>query len=453
MNPEQTAAVVSPSSKLESWSSGIMIALVFLLPIIFIPIPYLQQNAIKGYLVIFGVLAAAILYVISRIKAKSFEWIAHPLTYIGIILAIFLLISSIASGNFMGSFFGQGFEYYTAVFLIVLGISAMLSTIFSSRSPSRTLSIYAAIMGSFVLLAIFQIIKIINPSDLSFGIFTGVVGTPIGSWYDLGIFSGIIFILSAFAFLYFQMSRVMKCTAGVLLAVSSFFLILVGLSSVWFGIALVFIGLAFHQYCNERKTMPFIKRLPIFAIIVFLVAALFSWKGNLVSTPLAVSLKASYSEIHLPWQMTLDVGTGIIKSSPIIGSGPNTFAKEYLLYKPLGINPTQFWSTEFGSGSGVIPTIALSLGLSGIILFCLLYIYFIRNGVRTLRKGGQLGVSEDQVNSRFAQYISYSSFFAGAFLLFIDFACVPSYVNFFLTFVFIGVFIGSRMRSRRCATN
>ncbi len=63
-----------------------MIALVFLLPIIFIPIPYLQQNAIKGYFVIFGILAAAILYIISRIKAKSFEWIAHPLSYIGIII-------------------------------------------------------------------------------------------------------------------------------------------------------------------------------------------------------------------------------------------------------------------------------------------------------------------------------------------------------------------------------
>lgn len=438
MNPEQTPVVVSPSSKLESWAVGIMIALVFLLPIIFISIPYLQQNAIKGYLVIFGVLAAAILYIISRIKAKSFEWISHPLSYIAIILAVILIASSVWGGNFMKSFFGQGFEYGTAAFFIILCISTRLSAIFSSRSSSRALSIYAAVFGSFILLAIFQIVKFIDPSALSFGIFTGATSTPIGSWYDLGIFSGVVFILLGLAFLYFPMSRALKYTVGVLFAVSFFFLVLVGLPSIWFGVALVFLALIFHHYFNEKKGLSFFKRLPIFALIIFIIAAFFSWKGNMVTTPLVNALNASYSELHLPWQMTLDVGTGIIKASPILGSGPNTFSKEYLLYKPLGVNQTQFWSTEFGSGSGLIPTIALSLGLSGIILFCLLYIYFIRDGVRALRKANQ---------NPLLPYISYSSFFVGAFLLLMDLAYVPSYANFFLTFVFIGVFLGSRMSS------
>ena len=447
MNPEQNPSIVSSGSKLESWAVGIMVALVFLLPIIFISIPYLQQNAIKGYLVIFGVLAAAILYTISRIKAKSFEWISHPLTYIGIILAVILIISSVWGGNFMKSFFGQGFEYGTAAFLIILGISAQLSAIFSSRSSSRTLSIYAAILGSFVLLAIFQIVKFIDPSALSFGIFTGATSTPIGSWYDLGIFSGIIFILSDLAFLYFPMSRAFKYTVGVIFVVSFFSLVIVGLSSIWFGVALVFLALIFHRYFNEKKELSFVRRLPVFAIIVFIIAAFLSWNGNMVTTPLVNALKASYSEIHLPWQMTLDVGTGIIKSSPMFGSGPNTFAKEYLLYKPLGINQTQFWSTEFSIGSGLVPTIALSLGLSGVILFCLLYVYFIRAGVKTLRKWKQIIVTENPIQKVPRVYISYSSFFVGAFLLFMDLVYVPSYTNFFLTFVFIGVFVGSCIRS------
>jgi hypothetical protein len=285
MNPEQTPVVVSPSSsasrRIESWAFGIMIAIVFLLPIIFIPIPYLQQSAIKGYLVIFGILVAGILYCISRIKAKSFEWISHPLPYIGIILAIILIASSVASGNFMKSFFGQGFEYSTAAFLIILGISARLSAIFSSRSSSRALSIYAAVTGSFALLAIFQIVKLIDPSALSFGIFTGATSTPIGSWYDLGIFSGVVFILSSLAFLYFPMSRAVKYTVGVIFIVSIFFLVLIGLPSIWFGIALVFLALIFHRYFNEKKGLSFwnrpgtilLNRSSVFAIIVFIIAA------------------------------------------------------------------------------------------------------------------------------------------------------------------------------------
>jgi tetratricopeptide (TPR) repeat protein len=452
MNPEQTTATIVQSTptatpvptapaahtRIESWASGIMIALVFLLPIIFIPIPYLQQNAIKGYLVIFGILAAAILYIISRIKAKSFEWVAHPLSYLGVIFGILLLLSSAVSGNFMVSFFGQGFEYSTAAFLIILCFATLLSAIFSSHSTSRALSIYTAVLGSFFLLFIFQVVKLVDPSALSFGLFTGAASTPIGSWYDLGIFSGIVFILSGLAFLYFPMSRVVKYTVGVLFAVSFFFLVLAGMPMIWFGIALVFLALIFHRYFNEKKGLSFAKRLSIFAIIVFIVAAFLSWNGSVITAPLANSLKVGYSELALPWQMTLDIGTGIIKSAPILGSGPNTFDKEYLLYKPLAINSTQFWSTEFSNGSGLVPTIALSLGLSGIILFCLLYIYFIRDGVRVLRKTGQ---------NKILTYISYSSFFAGAFLLLMDLAYAPSYANFLLIFIFIGIFIGSRIRS------
>jgi|GEM_PF-1681213 tetratricopeptide (TPR) repeat protein len=450
MDPEQNPIADSSNSsksKLESWASGIMVAIVFLLPIIFIPIPYLQQSAIKGYLIIFGVLVSAILYMISRINAKSFEWVANPLSYIGAILALVLVASAVWSGGFMGSFFGQGFEYFTAGFIIVMIISIRLSAVLSSRNSSRALSIYAAVMGGFVLLSIFQIIKLIDPSALSFGLFSGATSTPIGSWYDLGIFSGVVSIISGLAFLYFPMNRFVKFILAILFSASIFFLVLIGLPSIWFGIAIVFLALIFQRYINEKKGGSFVKRLPIFAIIVFVVAAFMSWNGNVITAPLVNSLKAGYSEVSLPWQMTLDIGTGIIKSSPILGSGPNTFAKEYLLYKPLAINQTQFWSTQFTNGSGLVPTIALSLGLSGIILFCLLYIYFIRDGVRALRKASRLDALENQTKDRVSQYISYSSFFAGAFLLYMDLAYVPSYTDFFLAFIFIGVFIGSRINS------
>ncbi|MDR3558631.1 MAG: tetratricopeptide repeat protein [Candidatus Pacebacteria bacterium] len=447
MNPEQTAAAVPESqsvqSRIESWSSGILIALAFILPVVFLPIAYLQQNAVKGYLIIFAVLASAILYGVSRIKARSFEWIAHPLSYIGIVFALVLLVSSIASGDFLKSFFGEGFEY-SAAFLMILCISAWLMALFSSRSPSRALSVYAAILGGFVLLAVFQIVKLIDPAGLSFGLFSGATSTPVGSWYDLGIYSGAVFILLSIAFLYFPMGKAVKYTVGAVFAVSAFLLVLIGIPTIWFGIALVFLALVFQRLFNEKKGQPFAKRLPIFAFVVFVIAAFMSWNGGLITAPLANALKVGYYEVHLPWQMTLDVGTGIIKASPLLGSGPNTFAKEYLLYKPLAINPTQFWSTQFTNGSGLIPTLALSLGLAGIIIFCLLCVYFIRDGVRALRKAGHLSAGGANV---LLPYVSYSSFFAGAFLLFMDIAYAPSYTEFFLTFVFIGIFIGTRVSS------
>ena len=203
MNPEQISVGVpiQPKSKLESWAFGILTAIIFLVPIAFLPLPYLQQSAVKGYIVIFGVLTVAILYIISRLKARSFEWISHPLVYIGIALGILLLASSISSGSFMKSFFGLGYEYSTAAFLIILGISARLSALFSSRGSKHILTLYTAIICSFAVLVIFQIVKLIAPSAVSFGLFSGATSTLIGSWYDLGIFSGIVFILSSLAFI------------------------------------------------------------------------------------------------------------------------------------------------------------------------------------------------------------------------------------------------------------
>ena len=445
MNQEQGSAA-SQSPKIESWASYVLVALVFLLPIIFIPVPYLQQNAVKGYLMAFGILASAILYGVSRIKSKSFEWIKHPLTYVGIVLALVLVVSSAWSGNFMKYFFGQGYEYFTAAFLILLLIGSRLSALFSSRSSSRALWLYAAVLGSYAFLALFQVIKLFSPSSLSFGnIFSGATSTPIGSWFDLGIFSGIILIISAFAFIYFPMKNGTKWSVGVALAVSTFFLLLIGLPLIWLGIALVFLALAFHQFFDERKGVPFTKRIPIIVLAAFIIVALITWKGGSITTWLDAHMNTGYTpDVLLPWQNTLDIGTGILKASPILGSGPNTFAKEYLLYKPLNINQTQYWMTEFSSGTSLILTMALTLGLSGIILFSLLYVYFIRDGMRALcaRKS-----SENTRGKDIGQYVLYSSFFVGAFLLYADLIGVPSCTDFFLTFIFIGIFIGSRINS------
>ena len=213
----QTAPTVVPTtpttthgSKLESWASGIMIALCF---------PFTDH--IHSYTIspaeCHQRLFCNIWYSCRRYSLYHFS---HQGKIVRVdrsssviyrhLLCIVLLASSALSGNFMGSFFGQGFEYSTAAFLIILCFATLLSAIFSSRSSSRALSIYTAVLGSFVLLAIFQAVKLVDSSALSFGLFVGATGTPIGSWYDLGIFSGIVFILSGLAFLYFPMSRIFK---------------------------------------------------------------------------------------------------------------------------------------------------------------------------------------------------------------------------------------------------
>ena len=83
MNPEQTSPVVPSGSKLESWAFGILTALVFLVPIIFIPSPYFQQSAIKAY-AIDSRRPCGLADPVRHLPDKSpiwFEWISHPVAY------------------------------------------------------------------------------------------------------------------------------------------------------------------------------------------------------------------------------------------------------------------------------------------------------------------------------------------------------------------------------------
>ncbi|MDE2188765.1 MAG: hypothetical protein KGJ35_03510, partial [Patescibacteria group bacterium] len=435
MNPNQKTTFAG--SKLESWAFGIIIGLAFLLPVAFLPIQYLQSGMIKGYLTVFAILAVAFLYTFSRIKAKSFEWFGGFLPYAILLGIILVLISSIGSGSFVMSFFGQGYEYSTAGFLILLAILGMISTFIFSRNHARNLTLYAALFLSFVLVALFQIVKLISPASLSFGgILSGATATLIGSWYDLGFFSAVVLILALTAFPRMPLGRSRQIVLAVIALVAVFFLVLIGMPLIWLGLALVFLSLAVVYWATSSG--PWTHRLSWWNIGIFIVMALLSWKGNVISAPLITATNATYSELHLPWQMTLDVGTGSLKSAPIVGSGPNTFTKQYLLYKPASINQTDFWSVEFSQGSGFVPTLASTLGLAGIILIIILYTCYIRAGIKSLKL---------RQSDPLAEYFSRSSFFAAAFLSFIMLSYAPSYAVLVITVLLAGLFIGTEIQN------
>lgn len=68
----------------------------------------------------------------------------------------------------------------------------------------------------------------------------------------------------------------------------------------------------------------------------------------------------------------------------IFGSGPNTFDRQWVLYKPTGVNETAFWNADFVQGVGFIPTAFVTVGILGALAWLAFLVMLLATGARIL---------------------------------------------------------------------
>ncbi len=407
-------------------------------PIAFISSSYASLDVTKTIVISLGILISSILFVISLLKQKSFLISKNSLTNIMIALMVSIIVSALLSTNPMKSFFGQGFEIGTASFLLLMFITAFLVSRLASNDKDRILYVYAGILISFLILILFHTVRFFaGPDFLSFGLLNTITSTLIGKWYDFGILTGVVGLLSFFGLQSLSLNKGLKLLLTILLIISGFILFVINSSLIWFSVAIVVFAFGIYQYLlkSDQNTgvKKIISRISIATLIVLIISIACAWKGNTLALPLIKSLKLEQTEVLLPWQLTIDVASETIKQSPLFGAGPNRFINQYLIYKPQVVNPTPFWAFEFGNGFAFIPTFLVTQGLVGAILWSLFLIFFVCTGIRALKK----------ITDKYSQFIIGSTFFTTSFLLLISLIYFPSHVIVFLTFVFIGLSIAS----------
>ena len=164
-----------------------------------------------------------------------------------------------------------------------------------------------------------------------------------------------------------------------------------------------------------------------------IVSLLCVWQISTITPFLQKTFGIDASETFLSWQSTLDIATASLKETPILGAGPNRFGVEYLKFKPLGINATGFWNTEFSRGSGFIPGTLITGGILGFLLWILFLSLLVRSGLVALR---------NSIDPKM-KFMTASTFFIGSFLWIVHIFYVPSHTIFFFTFIFTGLFLAS----------
>lgn len=435
---------------LEKFNFGLIMTVVFLLPLVFIPISSLSITFTKTFVLSILVILAFAIWLLARLRDGKIVLPGGKILLGSAALVAVGALSTLASPGIITSFAGQGFEVGTfASLLVLLVLMFLTSVLFNSRE--RIFYAYFAFFLAFLLISFFQILRwpiFAGPDFLSFGIYNDVSANLIGRFNDLGIFFGLGALLSLMTLELAQLGKLFKNLLYLTLIVSLVSLVVVNFSLVWIVLglfALVFLVYSmsfnsgrgqFSESADELE-MPLPmseRRIPWLSLGVLVVALVCLFGQTLIGNLVAGRLGYNQIEARPTWATTISLAKTTLASDPLLGVGPNRFVNQWLLNKPAGVNEGLFWNTDFQFGVGFVPTFAVTTGLLGILAWLLFLGCYLFLGFKAIIA---------PVANKISRYLIASTFLASVFLWIFAIFYTPSAVLLALTFLFTGLFIAA----------
>lgn len=364
-------------NKLEKVAFYIVLVVSFLLPIIFLSPTILPLDMLKASLFSVGTTTALFLILISDIRSGKVSFLKGKPTYAVLLVLLSFILSALSvakEGGLYKTVIGAGTETSTVLFaLIAVAFVYVVTVVINSKEKFVTL-LSTVVLGG-ILLALFHLVRFIFGADtLTFGgMFTNQITNTVGQWSDLGVYFGFILLISYFAVEFMTLSKLVRGVLYVLGILSLIFLVIVGLNSVWYGIAFVALFSGLYQKKHSKISYR--------TIALFVIAIILSIYGQTIAGKLSTKLNINQLDVRPSWELSLDMANSAFQQRPIFGVGPNKYLNVYLLNKPQSINETVFWSLDFTSGVSYITSFAVTLGVVGslailwLIIVIGLYVY------------------------------------------------------------------------------
>ena len=278
------------------------------------------------------------------------------------------------------------------------------------------------------------------------GNFVGNMANPLGSWTDMAVAFGLLASFSALAIGMIPMRPAVKAAVYGVFVLSTALLVVIGFSTA-FGLTLaaaifLFVYLSrvekdflFHikggkeNFFSRPTFLPIV--LAVVALLMFVNPTLSETRGKL-NNVISEKFEVSNSDVRPTLSATLGISKAVLSNSGLLGSGPNTFGQDWMIFKPLDINATPFWGVAFPFGVGFIPTQIASTGILGSALWLAFFALLLTLALRTLNK-----VPE----SRAVRFVTISTLLVSLFLWVSVIFYVPSSALFCLAFLFTGLLL------------
>ncbi len=422
------------------FSAVVLGAVAVLLPIFFIPSISFSLAIAKMILLSVGVLSAFAAVILSVIQNGEMKIPNNLLTAGLLAIPVAFLVSAVLSPAPSFSLWGYGTEVGTFGFILLSSILAVLvATIFVPRE--RHDMVMWGTLGVSSVIGLFHLLRFVFGADvLSLSLFTNVLANTVGGWNEVAVWFGLVILISMMALELLVLSGFRKILAYVAFALSAIMLVVINFPTAWY-ITGIF-ALVFMVYELTRGTSsggsPAKRRIAWHAFIVAAIALVAILANTAISTGITDRLGVGSIEVRPSWTATWEILRVTLAENPLIGSGANNFEAAWNTNKPVGINNTIFWNTDFNSGIGLLPTFAVTTGLIGIAAWVFLLFMLVRGSIQLIFRETEDG------NERF---LAVSAAFGALFLWTAAIVYVPSIALFASAFFFTGLVMASLYRS------
>jgi tetratricopeptide (TPR) repeat protein len=390
--PKLAMKTDSISRALFQFARYVLIAMMALLPLVFIPGSAGLIGVSKVFFI--AVLILLVVVVVSfgtlRNGAVSFTVPSVLLAWWGIVAAA--VVSAVLSEAPRAALTGDALETQTVAFLGLLGLVMGLTLLFQgARRP--TVYLFIGMIASAAVVSLWQLVRLVFGTDaLSFGVLPENTSTVIGSFNDIAIFVTLVTIVSLISLVQIRLSNLMSWGLGILVAISMLLLVTVNFSMMWVVLSLVSLALLMYGLTRDRfGVTPDVRppqriSIPAIAIIslVFIVSTVFLIGGSALGTAVSSVTGVNYLEVRPSISATLDVMRGAYQDNAFTGIGPNQFNEAWQKHKDVALNQTLFWNTPFSAASGYIPTWFITTGILGVLAWFVFLAVFIYTTARFL---------------------------------------------------------------------
>ncbi len=429
------------------YAQNILVVIFGLLPIFFVPTAYAPFEFTKIFLVLIGLVSALILVSLSVLRSGSIV-AKFPRTLVALwLVAAIVSVSAILSGDVRDALVGDQITTHSAAFV---GILALIATLWGviGVEKAAVMRLYMILATSTIVLVFFHVLRLIFGADaVSFGIFTSLIASPLGSWNDLALFLGLSVLLSLVALEQLPLTKAGKWIFGLVAILALCMLAIINFFTVWLVLGVVSLVVLVYTLGKDRfsdSQMPLISQkstrfssLPL-ALIIFAVSTLFIVGGATLGGMIAKYTGVSHIEVRPSLEATADIARQVYDSDALLGIGPNRFVDAWRLFKDQAINPTIFWNTEFNAGNGYITTFFVTAGVLGGLAWALFLIVFLISGILFL-----LTASD---SDKMWYFIGVSSFVSAAYIWSMSVVYVPGAVVLMLGALCTGIMVAAQYR-------
>jgi len=347
---------------------GALLALVFLVPIFFLPFTQFPVEASKMVMVSLLILLALISFFVCVMEKRVLE---YPRSLVSLAVVIFAAVAGLGTLFSISSplsLYGKLVQPDSFLAALLYAGAFFLSFYFFTKEDLPKVSRVFTI--SMVLATLFGFLQMYGVFLWPWSFTKATAFNTFGTTFGWGVFMAAIILA--------MMTGGKKSLASKIVAVlMGVGLIIVNFQFLWIALACALLVIAAMRFIARAD---FRKPLILAAIALF-----FAIVGSRLPTG-----AATVTEVRPNLQATWSVALNSLRGARLfLGAGPSTFSEEFTRFRSVGLNATNFWGVPFSQGYNFFLTMLSTLGVVGVLSFLFVLFAAVRLA-RQMAKRGEL---------------------------------------------------------------